>query len=421
MVQSGRKTTPVLLLIKPKTVKLLPLFTDGRYSVQKAWKTDQISTGVVLTKFTKRSIGPAGTDLLKSLIIPQEIGNCASMKFWLKGCVSICFILVSFLSNGQNPERDFHAIDWRASRIDAPSVDSLARLLTAPYQLDIHKVRSIFRWVTDHIDYRTGILPSGKDKLAIFTDTVTAWRSADEMMAEMVFHRRLAVCEGYARLFKTLCNYSGIAAEVINGYVGGGRVRRFGSNHSWNSVKIDNSWYLLDVTWASGFVSFSNQFVRHFDEHYFLTPPCELIRTHYPEDLQWSLLEDPPLAREFHQTPFKHRSFIKYNISAYTPSKGIIEASLGDTIHIVMETKDPEKDNRIGPDPFFDSSYFNAPSRVFLTPDISVHPKKIHYSFVVTNSEVEWLHLMYNDDVVLRYKLNIRNDGRTATISDSSR
>jgi Uncharacterized protein involved in cytokinesis, contains TGc (transglutaminase/protease-like) domain len=31
--------------------------------------------------------------------------------------------------------------------------------------------------------------------------------------------------------------------------------RRFAVNHTWNSVYIDSTWYLLDVTWASGVVT----------------------------------------------------------------------------------------------------------------------------------------------------------------------
>jgi hypothetical protein len=45
-------------------------------------------------------------------------------------------------------------------------------------------------------------------------------------------------------------------------------------------------------------------------------------------------------------------------------------------------------------------------SVVFLQPEID--GKKIKYEFIVSAENIKWLHLMYNNDVILRYKLNIK-------------
>ena len=45
-----------------------------------------------------------------------------------------------------------------------------------------------------------------------------------------------------------------------------------------------------------------------------LAPPMQFIQDHFPEDLQWTLLPDPPLVSEFHYSPFKHSAFIKHKI-----------------------------------------------------------------------------------------------------------
>lgn len=52
-----------------------------------------------------------------------------------------------------------------------------------------------------------------------------------------VFLQNKTVCEGYSKAFELLCNAVGIDTVIITSYV-----------HAWNAVKIDNHWYLIDVT-----------------------------------------------------------------------------------------------------------------------------------------------------------------------------
>ena len=140
---------------------------------------------------------------------------------------------------------------------------------------------------------------------------------------------------------------------------------------------------------------------------YFLSPPEVFFNDHYPEDLRWSLLDNPPALREFKFTPFKCKSYIKYAINSYFPRNGMIEASIGDTVRIELQTYDADRDMKMSSDPFFDSSILTmSPASAFLNP--SVEYNKICYSYVVDGTNVEWLHLLYNDDMILRYKLNVR-------------
>jgi transglutaminase/protease-like cytokinesis protein 3 len=323
------------------------------------------------------------------------------------------FLFTSVFSFAQKHSVNFSSIDWNARNVDAPTVDSLAKKLTASYQTELEKTRAIFSWIAQHISYNTGVYNVGRGYRSakyIYdpADTISS-KSAVEQTAERVLRRRIAVCDGYAKLFKTLCDYAGVQSEVVLGY---GKCylekdEKFRTNHTWNAVRIDSNWYLLDVTWASGYMTFSNEFVPHIDETYFLTPPQQFILDHYPEDLRWTLLEHPPALREFHFSPFKYKSFIKYSIVAAAPSNGTIEARIGDTVRIELKLKDAGKDSLMAPDPFFDSSNIQlSPLSVFLQPVIEKN--KAVYTFIVPSESIEWLHLLYNDDPVLRYKLNIR-------------
>ncbi len=51
-----------------------------------------------------------------------------------------------------------------------------------------------------------------------------------------------AVCEGYARAFKLLCQSAGLECILVTG-------DSKGVGHLWNMVKLENEWYHVDVTW----------------------------------------------------------------------------------------------------------------------------------------------------------------------------
>jgi len=321
------------------------------------------------------------------------------------------FFFTPVISFAQKQYTSFGSIDWDVRNIEAPTVDSLARKLTRPYQTELEKTRAIFSWIAQHVSYNTGIFNAGRYRSVKYVfdpaDTVS-FKSAIEQTAERVLRRRTAVCDGYAKLFKTLCDYAGIESEVILGYgkCNLERDEKFRTNHTWNAVKIDSNWYLLDVTWASGYINFSNEFMQRIDESYFLTPPQQFISDHYPEDLRWTLLDHPPSIREFHFSPFKYRSFIKYSIASASPAGGTIEAAVGDTVRIELNLRNAGKDSLMAPDPFFDSTVIQlSPLSVFLQPVIVNN--KAMYSFVVPSENIEWLHLLYNHDPVLRYKLTV--------------
>jgi hypothetical protein len=326
--------------------------------------------------------------------------------------LSIICLLFANACFGQRGSVSFYSIDWNVRNIEAPTVDSLAKKLCAPYTTELEKTRAIFSWIAQHIAYNTGIYNAGKGYRQVKyvfdpADTISS-KPATEQTAERVLRRRVAVCDGYAKLFKTLCDYAGVESEVILGY---GKCylekdEKFRTNHTWNAVRIDSVWHLLDVTWASGFVTYGNQFVPHMDESYFLTSPQQFILDHYPEDLRWTLLDHPPTLKEFRFSPFKYKSYIKYGIVSASPANGTIEAAVGDTIRIELKVKDASKDMQIAADPVFDSSIMqSSPASVFLEPVLDKN--KAIYTYVVADG-IEWLHLLYNGDPVLRYKLNIR-------------
>ncbi|HEY6064483.1 MAG TPA: transglutaminase domain-containing protein [Chitinophagaceae bacterium] len=305
------------------------------------------------------------------------------------------------------------------------SPEALAKQLVAPCKTELEKVTAIFKWITENISYKV----YSTDKMHV-TSAFSLKSSANEgeetddgplkplneRVAETVLQKREAVCDGYSRLFTTLCDYAGIRSEVIIGYakVGWNKpTRRFGVNHYWNAVMIDGVWHLLDATWASGFLSMAgDEFIRKYDENYFLTPPEIFIQDHYPDDARWTLLPDSKIPQEFYRSPFKQKSFVKYHFTSFYPAAGIIETFVGDTIRLSLETDSKESGRNVSPDLLIDSAIFSySPSWIFLRPDLSDKPSlqnRYNYVYTVASPDVAWLYLLYNDDLVLRYRINVK-------------
>jgi hypothetical protein len=347
----------------------------------------------------------------------------------MKKLFSILFLLLACSAFSQKKGVNFSYIDYKVQSVQATSPDSLSYKLTYGYTTDIEKLRSIFRWITENIAYKMRNYPSNKkgkqtpmkEELA---DSVYESKSLNERVAFDVIKKREAVCDGYTRLFKVLCDYAGLRSEIITGYARTNMNRmssQFKPNHRWNAVLIDSTWQLLDITWASGFISFNDdRFVKAYDDYYFLTPPEEFIRDHYPEDYRWTLLSNPPTLREFYRTPFKHSAFLKYSILSFAPVSGVIEAAIGDTINIELSMTDIENKRMIAPDTLRDAVNWLpennvAELSVFV---ITKDKKKISYQYSVNTDTTQWLNIVYNEDVVLRYKLNVKKDKDSALKQD---
>jgi hypothetical protein len=306
------------------------------------------------------------------------------------------------------------AVDYYVSNVTARSPDSLAIKLTRHYQTEHEKVRAIFKWITNNITYNTSNYRNRRASAESFledTDDAGDLKPLSERVAMLVLHRKTAVCDGYARLFKTLCDYAGVESEIIRGYARPtwGRSPQFTSNHIWNSVRIDGTWYLLDATWATGYTTyFSNQFVHAFDESYFLTPPEVFIRDHFPEDNKWTLLPKTPAVSEFNTSPFRYAAIHQFRISSYLPSKGIIEASVGDTIIFSLQANDGGKYLRISNSPYVDSTLFDQyESGNYPRPFGLVYSKQVSGAYVVENNYDEWVYVILNEEVIMRYRLLI--------------
>ncbi len=223
----------------------------------------------------------------------------------------ICCLLSNFIS--AQSKSSFAEIDRFVLTIpenQTRDVILLSKALSQPAKNDLEKVRAIYKWITYHISY---------DWETFQKKFIT------DQSAEKILQNRLAVCEGYANLFKALCEANNIPCEVVSGYAKGTDYQ-IGEpidepNHSWNAVKIAGKWHLTDLTWGA------NDRNNRMNDYYFLTPPEKLIYTHFPEQSKWQLLPSRLTMYEFERKPLVYPAFFDMPITQLSHKEAIISTS----------------------------------------------------------------------------------------------
>ena len=200
------------------------------------------------------------------------------------------FYLVLASFGGLNAQaKVYAAIDTYAlnAPVDAcKSPESLAYYLKGTGKFsEQEKARAIYTWVTHNIRYNHSIIE--QNLLGTRENTLM-------QQAENVLTQRSGVCEGYANLYKALANLMGLSAEIVTGKVRreDGQIPEIG--HAWIAIKIGGEWSLSDPTWGAGY--YDPDAGIHFppsDDLYFLVPPSDMIRDHYPFDPVWQLNRFP--------------------------------------------------------------------------------------------------------------------------------
>jgi len=196
------------------------------------------------------------------------------------------------------------------------SVQSLGAYLTEPAKNELQKARAVYRWMTHHINYDTKGFFGG---------------SYGSLSPDDVLKRRCAVCDGYAGLFRALGQLAGLDVVKISGYSKGyhysvGDSFSGPTNHAWNAAKINGRWRLLDATWGAGYLNEKGEFVRRFQEHYFLTPPDKFICDHFPENPLWQILDPPISIREFESLVYLKPAFFHSGLEVGSHSESVIKA-----------------------------------------------------------------------------------------------
>ncbi|MEQ8882058.1 MAG: transglutaminase domain-containing protein [Cyclobacteriaceae bacterium] len=184
----------------------------------------------------------------------------------------------------------------------------LAEYLTSGDTSKLQQALNIYYWIVNNIEYDVKALLKVKQK---------------SYTPKQTLRRKKELCYQYSELLSTLCENVGISTKEIMGYSRGAMYqegdRFFESDHSWNGIKIDSTWHLVDATWGSGglipknqwfkqllnqwfnkpFINNKYKFIQKPDFKYFLISPDKLIQDHLPADPNWQLVRFPISIKTF--------------------------------------------------------------------------------------------------------------------------
>lgn len=200
-------------------------------------------------------------------------------------------------------------------KVDTWKPTSLNQLITLISELTLEKhvidrIWIIYYWISQNIRY----------------DIDADFNSHNRhQKAEDVFRTGKSTCEGYASIFKTLCDSLLIPCEKISGYAKDyffkiDRPTFSEINHTWNAVQFNkNHWYLIDSAWGTGYIDGNHEYKKDLKPHYFLTHPEHMIYNHLPEESRWQLLTKPITMEEYIRLPHVHSYYFIYNLNIIYP------------------------------------------------------------------------------------------------------
>ncbi|CAF0802697.1 unnamed protein product [Rotaria sordida] len=200
-------------------------------------------------------------------------------------------------------------------KVDSWKVSSINHLITLIKDLTVEKnitdrIWVIYYWISQNIQY----------------DIDTDFNSHHRYQtAEDIFRAGKSTCEGYASIFKILCDNLNISCEKIRGYAKDFFFKidkpTFSQiNHTWNAVQLNNNhWYLIDSAWGTGYIDNYHKYKKELKPHYFLTHPEHMIYNHLPEESQWQLLSKPITMDDYIHLPHIHSYYFTYNLNIISP------------------------------------------------------------------------------------------------------
>ena len=99
---------------------------------------------------------------------------------------------------------------------------------------ELEKEKIIYEFIQSHVTYDT------QAATLIYSPSGTQIPHAFDVYGALCEGN--AVCEGYAKLFQYLCYCVGIQTTQVYG-------TSSDQPHMWNAIKIQNEWYMSDITW----------------------------------------------------------------------------------------------------------------------------------------------------------------------------
>jgi Transglutaminase-like superfamily len=191
----------------------------------------------------------------------------------------VCFFFVT-LSQLSATSKTFARVDFAALHSDNVPFSSIEDLVNYGKKntvTDLEALRFYFVWVAKNIRYDMAELN-------------TTQRNPNKQVPETVFRNRQGICRGYADLLTVICQKARFECRSVAGYTNTQGTDGRDDLHAWNAIKVNDNWFLFDVTWASNYLENTDNIDEKF-ERYFSQTSQQFIQKHFPFDPVWQLSE----------------------------------------------------------------------------------------------------------------------------------
>ncbi|WP_171596747.1 transglutaminase domain-containing protein [Marinifilum caeruleilacunae] len=204
--------------------------------------------------------------------------------------IILSFVLISLAtpSAQEKPVIKFGHIDKHVRKTPDSVTYNLVKLhnyLAEPAVTQSEAVRAFYFWIIKNISY--------KNKIELLYDPkVLFYMGSNNCSTPVcVLKRKMAVCEGFSRLFQYFCQQSGIECYSISGYITKNGALQDRATHAWNVAKVDGVWFCFDLSWANAILHHTG--IKSKANEFFMATPEEFINTHMPLIPMWQFLENP--------------------------------------------------------------------------------------------------------------------------------
>lgn len=245
-------------------------------------------------------------------------------------------LLTTALSFGQSADSLYAEVDTRIAGYPKsfPSVKVFADRIKTDYKVPELQARAAFTWIAKNIAYDLNLMREVKQK----APASFSFRTEEEKLQKQrqrisddalkTLRSKKAVCQGYSSLFYDVCDQLGIPVKMIPG-ASKSMLTHIGKlpdneDHVWNKIYLNNTWELVDVTWAAGIISGENpKFEFRFNPAYFCTPAELFAFTHFAT--AQTDRDTEMTAQEFADLPLYYGSYLLANFELDEPITGFLQ------------------------------------------------------------------------------------------------
>ena len=330
--------------------------------------------------------------------------------FWL---VSFYF---AFAQRSDFNDINFKKADSIAEIYKGESLKNLPVLtfnLTAPLDTDVEKFRAIYTWISSNIenDYSSYVKIRNKRKrLANNRQAFLDWNNIiTPKVFDKLLNERKTACTGYAYLVKEMANLAGFNCDIIDGY---GRTPTLllkedsAPNHSWNRIKINNTWYICDATWSAGQTILEDggpRFKPNYFDGYFLAEPELFVKNHFSINKEEIRPNDSENFTEFIKGPVIYKEAFLGPIIPISPKNMQVNIKKGDVVTFKLNMPNHFKEEN------FQLQISAGGRQKTIQPNILRNQNEIRLLHHFEKTGVHDVHILVDDNFVATYVVIVKN------------